>query len=185
MKKSIIFILSSLFFINGVCGLTQEPVSEKIKVDLLVQGGLKNIVYSYMTRELRDMGDVIISEENPHFKIIVIGHEHELKSGKKTGSCSIAVVILNYMFQEKAKALIANICLNLAKDANEELKKEIYQIFNEPLNLMDGSSHFENVLLSYCPKDELKISIEELIAEIDSECFEFVRESSGIFFEND
>lgn len=162
----IVFEVLALFFlfINCLPILCQEVKPKKIHVSLEVTGDNKNIVYSYLTRELRSLNDVVIEDKDGRYELIFVVLEPHYKAGKKTGGIIIATAILDNYYKNVLKIIVAIFVKD--KQHQETLNSSI-----------DSLTSIRTLFVNSGSKDDLKQICEDIITKIDIEYLEEVRKS--------
>lgn len=98
--------------LTTLVSLAQEipKFKAKVKLSITADDAIKAEVTSYMARELRELADVTLTDENPSWELSIIAVETNVKDGQKSGVV-ISMVVLSrfnpYIFQvmfEKAQA---------------------------------------------------------------------------------
>ncbi|NIR52222.1 hypothetical protein GWO43_26880 [candidate division KSB1 bacterium] len=157
------FALVLLLFFNLIPCDNANPQSKsltslKVKLEISADQSIKNIVSSYITRELRSIPDVTIVESDYLRTISIIATEMEYQSGENSAGVAIAVVVLqpidNSSFDPKLR---------------EGLEPVIFRDFR----LYTGSS------------EDLKRICQTIIADFDRETLEPIRivfQEYGRFF---
>jgi hypothetical protein len=94
MKTFIILIALAI----SHAGFGQEALKFHGSVKLSISGeeSIKNEITSFMSRELRELSDVTVVDENPDWEISVVAMESHLKSGQKTGFVISVVLFQHY-----------------------------------------------------------------------------------------
>jgi len=71
----------------------------KVRLDIAANEEIKNEVYSYLSRELRSLGDAKLVEDNPDWTIKVIALQIKTKAGYKSG-ITLSVVITKRLSEQ-------------------------------------------------------------------------------------
>lgn len=83
---------------NGVYSADVQGPRFAVKVEVSVEDGdenFKNLVQSYLNRELRSLNDVELVETNPEWELHVIALETKYTNGDKDGGVVLSVVLLH------------------------------------------------------------------------------------------
>ena len=180
-----LFLLSLISFSFFTFGLTVTDSGEKkskipkynttVKLEISASEDIKNQIYSYISRELRSLGDVEIVENNPEWIIDIVALQVKDKNSYDRG-VAFSIVI------EKGYKIDVNILLSVVKDAFkinsddwEKLKKrknleEIFTVIitnggNRDLlarDLVDHSLRIDNT-------ENINNLCKEIVADFDAE----------------
>ncbi len=90
-------IFLSLLFTNHVFAQNGEP-KFSARVSLGIQGDQRSlsIVKSYLTKELRSIPDVVVTDDDPGWRIMVLMVQDETKGGKSLGYTFSIVILRNF-----------------------------------------------------------------------------------------
>jgi len=97
-----------------------QPFAGRVQVAVSASDSIKGKIESYLSRELRSLGDIVITDDNPRWILSVVALEAESKGGYKTGVV-LSVVILEpfnnqfvvNMVPEKTKELVSGMTSSL------------------------------------------------------------------------
>jgi len=95
-KFLIICIASILLCIPRVVSAQKNqlpPFSARVSVSVSADENIKGLIESYIGRELRSLGDVVVTDEKPEWIINIVALELENRAGTKTG-LALSIVIL-------------------------------------------------------------------------------------------
>jgi len=70
-----------------------QTFSGRVQVLVSASDSIKGKIESYLSRELRSLGDIVVTDDNPRWILSVVALEAESKGGFKTG-VDLSVVIL-------------------------------------------------------------------------------------------
>lgn len=57
----------------------------KVKLEVSCNDEIKNEIYSYLSRELRSLGDVVLVDSNEYYTIQIVGMTTKTKDGYNAG----------------------------------------------------------------------------------------------------
>ncbi|MHC4068757.1 MAG: hypothetical protein ACYSR8_04155 [Planctomycetota bacterium] len=141
-----------------------KPFKFRTTVKLKVSCGnkaLKNQIYSYISQELRSLGDVTVVDDDESewvYQIIAVEQEYFVGDRKKTGNVMMSLVTL------RRSNLYVNLEERLNKEDYENLKKRCSSLFFV-------SKHD----LRSTPKTALQGICKEVVAQFDVEDLEIER----------
>ena len=100
-----------IFFIwlfPGVCFAQDlQPFSARVAVGVTADGNIKGQIESYISRELRSLGDIIVTNDHPDWILNIVAMESKTRSGYKSGIV-LSIVILE-PFKEYSAAFQVDI----------------------------------------------------------------------------
>lgn len=170
--KKLCFPIGTVFFIavslllNSVANPQEtQPFSARVMVDITAPQNIKGTVTSYINRELRDIGDIEIVDDNEEWLLEIIVLEFNTISGSKIGYTFSTVI--------------------LQKFNNLYLERLIQEMWEEHVKMLTSN-------LYYCPRHSLQTSSTEdvrttcngIVAEFDTECLEAKRKLYRVMREN-
>jgi len=148
--------------------LAKQKFIAKVRLNIRADDQiLKGKVTSYISRELRSIGDVEIVDKEADWTLEVAVYEILDKSRKQLGISIVVVVLENYL-QGALKYYISTL------SGEEEKKKKIIE---DTSNL----TKYRNTIISTTSTDSVKSSCEELVALFDSKYLEESRNTHRIF----
>ncbi|MBO2568535.1 hypothetical protein [Shewanella algae] len=121
MMRNIILALFCLCVVSSPAVAEDlQPFSGRVQVSVSASDTIKGKIESYLSRELRSLGDVVVTDDNPRWILSIVALESESKSGYKTG-VELSVVILEpfnnqfvvNMVPEKSKDLVSGMTSSL------------------------------------------------------------------------
>jgi hypothetical protein len=114
-------LIASVLLFSSSPGIAAD-YSFRVAVIVSAKGNIKNLITSYVTRELRSLSDVVIVENNPQWVLAIVAFELRTKGGEKTGVAFSTVVLepfnnnmLKTLLQEKYKDSGFSLTSNLYK----------------------------------------------------------------------
>lgn len=81
---------------GGVVSAQAEQQSFSVRVQVVVQvdnESIKRKIVSYVSRELRSLGDVVVTDHEPRYIIDILALEGAFVSGKPTGTIALSTVL--------------------------------------------------------------------------------------------
>ena len=146
--------------------MCQEAEPKKIHVSLEVTGDHKNTVYSYLTRELRSLNDVVIEDKGGRYKLIFVVLEPHYETGEGTGGIIIATAILDNYDKNILRIMVV---MNVEEKEIEEMM----------VSSMDSLTSIRTLFVNSGSKDDLKEICEGIITKIDIEYLEESRKMNS------
>jgi hypothetical protein len=138
MKKSALLLVLGLLitaFISLAVGNSEkaEPAkySTTVKLDISADDKIKNQVYSYLSRELRSLGDVKVVDDNLGWTIKVLAQELSNQAGHKTGIV-MSSVYLKAPWADNRFALAANTFLRGMAEKGEDYVPDNEEVWAWP-----------------------------------------------------
>lgn len=161
MRKGLyIIIVVALFpFTSFARGL--PPFSGRVSVSVNANENIKGEIESYISRELRSLGDIIVTDNNPRWVLNIVALEVSTKGGYKSGVL-LSIVIL--------EPFDSSLLMDLVGDKNKQNKQLIYVM---TLDLYSFSGHWLRV---GAPEDLRKIC-NAIVADFDTEYIKPARDS--------
>lgn len=126
--------------------------SARVKVSVSSDDSISAEVKSYISRELRSLGDVVTTDQNPEYVLSVVASVVTTKSGSKRG-VAFSVVVL----EPFDNALIKNLAQPKYKKMTTILTKNLYRFSDQRLQV--GST---NDLRSICSDIVAQFDTDEL-----------------------
>jgi len=86
MRYVLLFLV--VFYLTGIESVDADKIKDfAVGVDISTVGdeALKNIISSYVQRELRSLGDVEVNDDDSKFRIVIIADTVKMDSGNVTG----------------------------------------------------------------------------------------------------
>ena len=181
----VVVALINVFLILTISGIAEAPDSLKFKVgfSIAADSSLDPRIRSYLSRELRELGDVEVVNlnEKPHFILNLNMYEIPFADGRRTGSLSIYQEILRIHYPQAEFDAVSGILLsnlkskNLSKDCLDEINGA-FQLYRSTLPEFIGENVTGNLLL--IGTGRLKEYSEEFIALFDSKVLAEIRRKS-------
>jgi hypothetical protein len=120
IRKFVLALFCSCVLFSPAIAEDLQPFSGRVQVSVSANESIKGKIESYLSRELRSLGDVVVTDDNPRWILSVVALESESKSGYKTG-VDLSVVILEPfnnqffvdMVPEKSKELASSMTSSL------------------------------------------------------------------------
>lgn len=132
-----------------VSATTIPPFSARVQVFVSADENIQGQIESYLSRELRSLGDVVVTDARPEWILNVGCSELCLQNGYKSG-LSLSVVILRPFYNDDIMSLVSN------------KSKRVISTFISDLYSFDGHWFF------VCNQNNLKSTCSEIIAKFDS-----------------
>ena len=109
-----LILASSLILVSpgGVVSAQAEQQSFSVRVQVSVQAENESVtskIVSYVSRELRSLGDVVVTDHEPKFRLRILAVEL-FASGTPTGSIAFATVLIK-PFKESAQGQTLKVIL--------------------------------------------------------------------------
>ncbi len=140
----------ALFVLTTTCVAQETPkFNPTIAVNVSANDAIKGEITSFISRELRQLGDVTVTDQDPTWELQIVGMEAYLKSGPKSGFV-ISVVIFQHF-----KGSIFDILPD--KKQAEGLKKFTAGLVSYPDHWIRSGS-----------TDELKQVCQGIVADFDA-----------------
>lgn len=157
----------------------------KVKVNVSGDKAIKNLVESYIKRELRELSDVSVVESNADWIIKIIALESMNKAGMKVGVVLSTVILKTVV--DKDCEITATYLAKLSYQLDQKLKKvpppaksekygkQIYELsairwnlLNIAMCLIDGLYEYKDHKLQVGAPTDLKHICEEIVADFDT-----------------
>ena len=174
--------LINVVLILIISRVAEAPDSSKFKVGFSISAdsSLSPRIISYLSRELRELGDVEVVRypERPHFVLNLIIKEIPFASGRRTGRSSVYQEILRVHYPQTKFDAVSGILLSnlksksLSKDCLEEIN-EAFQFHRATLPEFISENVAGNLLM--IETGRLKEYSEEFIAFFDSKILAEIR----------
>lgn len=148
--------------------LFAEFAKFRIKLSVSADESIRGEIVSYVSRELRSLGDVIISDDDPYLVWLVVATEIRSKAGEKTGIVFSSVVLLPYPMEE----LYSHLELYECPKSAINWTKKIFTSFD----LLDIEGHW---VIVGSPKN-IKGLCQSLAADFDHDHLESRRKTRQI-----
>lgn len=150
-----------LLFFSCLPIFCQDKNSDKIHVLLRVSGEekYKDMVYSYLARELRSLNDVVIDDKLARYELYFVVLAPTYKTGEETGGITISTAILDNFNRTFVELMV----FNSIKD--EPLVKEVLETLTTFCDLWANTGSIK----------ELKQICESIIADFDTKYLEKLR----------
>jgi hypothetical protein len=157
IKACVAFLLLCSF---PIISLAEDlaPFSAKVSVSVTAQDNIKGLIESYIGRELRSLGDIVVSDDNPRWIISILAIEQASRSGQKLG-----VVMSTAITESFDNGLILD---KVSAD-----RKEIVSF------LTTGLCHVSGHWINTGATDELRLLCDQTVAQFDSSVIKPARTS--------
>ena len=124
MTKELILFFCCFFLSLSSTAEGLGPFSGRVQVDVTARETIKGQIESYLTRELRSLGDVVVTDESPEWQLLVIAVE--TTSAGRVNGVALSVVVLKPLdntfildaTREEAKELVTVITSSALVDYN-------------------------------------------------------------------
>jgi hypothetical protein len=133
----------------------------RINVKIKGDAELLDEVNSFLNRELRSLGDVSITEENPHFNIYMTAMEIEDESGQGTGVITVSYIVTSRLSPEVYRWL--------EEKGNRGIPKDEWEKTWGNLGFLERYGDF------IIGKEDLRGLFEGLVVQLDTKVFEKYR----------
>lgn len=160
LKVVLPFIVCGFLLMLSVV-TTAKSDSKVFRIYVEVDGdpNITSLITSYITRELRSIGDIVVVDSKPEYKLIIAAVETKTTGGEKLGF-SLAIVILEYYPEDIYSYM---------------LKEEDKDSFR---SIMADICFFKRLLVMSGPYRSLRSICSEIVAEFDNEYLEPSRKLS-------
>jgi hypothetical protein len=156
MKNHLLLRLAAaLYFVALFCfptyaaEINNPQFSAKVKVSVSAPDDIKDLVSSYLNRELRSLNDVEIVDNNPDWEIEIVAMELKTVSGYKNGIAISTVILSPYN--------------------NQALSEFFKPEFKESgLLITSGLSWYSDQMLNVDSSDNLQELCKTIVADFDS-----------------
>lgn len=174
MKIFVLLVISALFIVVSMPIATGDSekvelpkYSTTVKLAIQAEDEIKNEVYSYLSREVRSLGDVKLVEDNPNWIIQVVAIQVKNKLGYKTG-VAFSIVI------DKRPILVVPLLLQLFKYASgispQELKEaKVIDLEKAFTKVTDGLSDIRDHSLRVGSTEDIQRICQMIVADFDAE----------------
>ena len=154
-SMKIIIILLSLFFnFSTVLSQSEKKISFRVKVKITADYEIENSVKSYLKRELRDLGDIILTDQNPDWELSFIAIIGKTLSGYKSG------IFMSMVALETYKPAAVDHLLTQWR-INDKIKEDVKR-------LTIGLYSFSNHVVRIGSEQDIKSMCSSLIANFDT-----------------
>jgi hypothetical protein len=140
------------------------PFSASVKLEI-TGNELQNDIYSYISRELRSLGDVKIVNDQEEWTIQIVALQEHAKTDRIVG-IAISSVVLKHIWSEPA-------LMSLLSQAKEKLSESGYNLL--AYSLLAGCTVSNHKLLSGSPED-LQSLCKNIVVDFDADCLKPARE---------
>lgn len=183
MKKFALLLVLGLLitaFISLAVGNSEkaEPAkySTTVKLDISADDEIKNQVYSYLSRELRSLGDVKIVDDNLGWIIKVLAKELSNQAGHKTGVVMSSVYLkLPYADKTFGWALL-DFNVKMAKKGYVATGEEDWGDWQHVDTCLRSHRFFYGHTLQAGPHENLHSMCKHLVADFDAGFLKVERE---------
>lgn len=168
---SIRFCMKTVGVMLLLCTNAPSQNEPSIRVNVVVSGDNQNTVSSYIKRELRSLGDVQISDQDPACVINISSSKVMLDDESRIIGHAISWSV-DMLLDRKLESIFQDCSGN-----SEYTRAEISKI--QELGTGLGIGVNLGLTIWVVPKDNLKSSCEEVVAQIDTDILEELR--SGVY----
>jgi len=154
LKVMLPFIVCGFLLMLSVV-TTAKPDSRVFRIHVGVGGdpNITSLITSYITRELRSIGDIVVVDSKPDYKLIIVVIEDKTTSGKKIGF-SLAMTILEYYREDAFMFML------------KERWKDPFRF------IMADLCVYKNLLVMSGSDKDLRSTCSEIVANFDNEYLE-------------
>lgn len=142
---------------KSVSQIKLPPFTPRVEVRVSADGSPKDLITSYVTRELRDIGGIVIVDSDPLYSIQIVAVDLQTKSGIKTGYALSSVVFT--FLNPQSVCMLAGV----AKDADRTKWLTTF---------VSGQGQIADHRIQICDTDGLRALCDKLVASFDSEQLE-------------
>lgn len=170
IKSLVIFLLLSSITLNFAENYDWLKFNPKVKVDVSANDNINGEIVSYLSRELRSLGDVIVVDEKPDWTISIVALELTNKGGNNTG------VALSILILSKPHSPLIEMGINdlyRLKKINKFEMDSLQQMINIDFGLV---TEYEGHWLRTGSPDNLRDICNGIVADFDSKYLEPTRE---------
>lgn len=140
-----------------------EKFSVRVQVEVRANESIKSQILSYVNRELRSLGDVMLTDNSPRYRIEIVALD--LAS---VGLVALSIVTIEQLDEEIIKVFLSS---TLRKDINES--DPWFEDFR-------SYGRIEKHSLRTGPRKDLREFLENYVAEFDAEILEEDRKIWGL-----
>jgi len=140
--------------------------STTVGLDISAHDEIKNQVYSYISRELRSLGDVKLVENDPNWTIQVVAMQIENKLKAKTG-VAVSVVIIKRRYVVKTLLLMVENVFQISPQ--ELMEKKSVDLEKAFKNLTDGLKDIRGHSLRVGSTEDMQSICQQIVADFDAE----------------
>ena len=147
--------------------------STNVRLDIAANDEIKNQVYSYISRELRSLGDVKVVENDPHWIIQIVAMQEKNRTGYDMG-VAFSIVIIKPTSVVKMLLLF---CENTLEISPQELKEEKGIDLEKSFTILtDGLSNIRGHWLRVGATEDIQRICQGIVADFDIEHLKQERE---------
>jgi hypothetical protein len=161
-----LILASSMILVSpgGVVSAQTEQQSFSIRVQVSVEAEnetLTSKIVSYLNRELRSLGDVVVTDHEPQYKLYIVALEGEFTSGTQTGAIALSTVLT----------------MALKETTGGRMVKQLleYKGSEWAFVLIEDERLFLHLWVQTGGTKDLRSLCETIVATIDSKYFEAAR----------
>jgi len=141
-----------------------EPEAIKIRISVIAPKNIKELISSYMTRELRQLGNVAIVDHNPDWHLAVTAVELKNNRGIRTG-VALSLIISTPLTDSFVKPVIKAI------EKETSLSRQTEILNTTPLSIIRSN------WLRVDSDNEIKKLCQGIVADFDTEYLEVDRKN--------
>lgn len=162
-----LILASSVILVSpgGVVSAQSEQQSFSIRVQVSVEAESETVtskIVSYVNRELRSLGDVVVTDNEPRYRIGIVVLEGAFVSGTRTGGIAFSTVFTIPLKRTGPWRTL-----------REVLKGQHFELLL--IESLDDQELLVTHMVNIGATKDLRSMCEELVAAIDSKYFEAVR----------
>jgi len=145
--------------------ITEKKFNAKVYLNISADDELKNQIYSYLSRELRSLGDVtLVVEDEPDWIIHIIAMKSTNTSGIDMGVVFSTVIESRYKITDVIKLIIDN---KVEKEGWKETRPDVD--WKKAIDIIIPTvTYIADHMLRVCGPESIKISCQEIVADFDS-----------------
>jgi hypothetical protein len=162
MKMGILFFFVFFMFPITCFSVESKPFSARVSVSVSADKNIQGQIESYITRELRSLGDVIVTDDNPRWTLSIIALTTANVRGQKTGIAMSIVILEPFCCSEY-----------VANQVPEDVKVSISLL---TMGLYGYSDHW----LRICSPEDMRSLCTGIVADFDSKHLKKAREALQI-----
>ena len=165
---------------NSATGVqaSAERFSVRVRVEVEADESIKSRILSYVKRELRSLSDVVLTDDNPKYRIEIVGIEEKTVGGLKSG-ISLSFIIAEQLDNNLMENLLSRCILVETRREIEQESKSFAENLADALKLrktlVDSFRGYVKIRLHSLrtgPPDALREFLEEYVAKFDTEVLE-------------
>lgn len=158
----------SLYLLIPQATFTQESqpkFSCRISLDITADDKIKDEISSYISRELRSLGDVVITDADPALKVEIVALE--VHSGNSSVGYALSVLVSSYLGSLTLDRFVTSIASGPSSNEDKQVLRGVYVDYRKIV------SHF----VQTGPKSDLALTCKKIVTTIDSDAIEGERKT--------